>query len=48
MTDNIIVLGAALMIAFYWVRDPEADYMMRLKRATIMAVVIAFIVASFF
>lgn len=48
MTDNIIILGAALCIAWYWIRDPQADYSKRLKRAFIMAIVVGLIVASMF
>lgn len=47
MTDNVFFLGVALVAAFYWVRDPKATFRMRLTRATIMAVVIGLICASF-
>lgn len=48
MTDNVLVLGAALVVAFFWVRDPGATYSQRLRRAFIMALVIAAIAGTFF
>lgn len=48
MTDNVLILGAALIIAFYWIRDPQATYGMRLRRAFIMACVVAVIAGTFF
>lgn len=48
MTDNVFILGIALCIAWYWIRDPQAGYAKRLKRAFIMAIIIGLIVASLF
>jgi hypothetical protein len=48
MTDNVLILGAALIVAFYWIRDPQATYGQRLRRAFIMACVIALIAGTFF
>lgn len=47
MTDNIFVLGIALIAAWYWIADPQATYYQRLKRSLIMGVVIAFIAGTF-
>jgi hypothetical protein len=47
MSDNIFFLGIALIAAWYWIRDPQADYYKRLKRSLIMGVVIAFIIGTF-
>ncbi len=47
MTDNIFARGIALIAAWYWIGDPQADYYKRLKRYLIMGVVIAFIVGTF-
>lgn len=48
MTDNVLILGAALIIAFYWIRDPQASFSVRLRRSFIMALVVALIVGTFF
>lgn len=48
MTDNVLILGVALIVAWFWIRDPQATYGMRLRRAFIMSIVVALIVGTFF
>lgn len=47
MTDNVFFLGVALIVAWFWIRDPQATYKQRLTRAFIMAILIGLGVASF-
>lgn len=47
MTDTVFFLGVALLFGYFWVAAPNATYRQRLERATIMAVVIGLIIATF-